>query len=196
MKKISAAEHIFKIPYLHLVSESELYAGNRLGGADLLISNITNEDTIRRIAAQQTLTSLTIAQAAEMAACGSRIGLSDPKNDATPIYRIINEHLNDWYNYCNKVGLMTRPVPLDDLKCLNSYARDLVRVARRHGLVNLRADYEQRIQRRAVRMGTVPMSEKKDYIHTDSTINAIATMVTKKGLKTIKNDFMGGILGG
>lgn len=90
-----------------------------------------NKKQANRILSQDTYSTMTIAQAAELLKEGVRIDLNDPK-DGVLIYELVMEHLINWFTYLQKPGLIERVVPIEDLRVLANFAEKVFPVANRH----------------------------------------------------------------
>lgn len=177
LSKQTAAYKIFHYPYMWFypenvnfdINDTEYFGRVSSGDAkfDEVMANTMSDNT------------KTIADAAAIAATGAPIGLTVPKH-ALEVYKIICEHLDDWYNHLSKSkGLFGRRgnVPLEGLRELNALAKMVAELGKCHGLIDTVDKQKRNRDLRSISIYPGQEINARDITHSDATYHAIVAMV-------------------
>ena len=166
----TAAYKLFHYPYMFMVPRNELFDVNDTEYFGRVSTG--NPEWDREMASTMEAVYMTPAEAAEMMGRQVRIDIHDPK-DAVVIYRMLADHLNDWFRVVNQGAVRKRQVPMQGLKEFNNLARVMAKIGRRHGLVELEVPSERKRHARSFDSGYVAPMQLKDFVHDDSIFGQI-----------------------
>lgn len=125
-RKHSAAFKLFHYPFRFRISKLHITDLNALQQFGHVTTG--NPETDRILASEEVLIQRTIADMTEFHRHGNGFRLYDPR-DGVKIYEIIYQHLRDWRHELESNHLK-RQAPIDDLRALDEFAKDVYRLAR------------------------------------------------------------------
>jgi hypothetical protein len=171
----SAAYKLFHYPYMFYVPRNETFDENDTEYFGRVSTG--NEAWDLQLASAMEPVYMTPAEAAEFAGRKVRVDIHDPK-DAVVIYRMLADHLNDWHRVVTQGAIRRKAVPLKGLREFNDLARQMAKIGRRHGLVELEIPSEQKRHHRTFSSGFVAPIQLKDFEHDESIFAEIHQQAT------------------
>lgn len=171
----TAAYKLFHYPYMFLVPRNETFDVNDTEYYGRVTTG--NVEWDMALASAMEPHYMTPAEAAEMVGRKVRVDLHDPK-DAVVIYRMILDHLTDWYKLLYQGGVRRKLVPLKGLREFNDLARGLAKIGRRHGLVELEVPSERKRHQRSFTIGHLAPMQLKDFEHDETIFNQIQALAS------------------
>lgn len=129
---------------------------------------------------------LTVAQMAQHMSDGATIALIHPE-ESKQIYQWIVEHINDWTDEVTKDPNRRDDVPVEDLRLLDQFAKEIYPMARQH--MNTQVSGSRlfrsldRLNRRAIRRDVVTPEQIANEVPTEHSpmAAAIAREVIRRG---------------
>lgn len=175
--KYSAAYLLFHKFWLCQVPRNEMMDVNDFEYFGVMLSG--NKEWDERLATAMEVTSISVAEMAQLMADGVPVTLNDPA-DAVPIYKLIIQHLKDWRDALIEQTFWERTIPLKGLTEFNQLASAIMPIARCHGLVD---EYVEPVRNssRSVRLYSQPKLHRRDARHSDDIFAEIGEFATARG---------------